>query len=598
MSDPAARARAADDETIEQAMQAALAEHKAGRLAAARAGYQQILQKSPNHARALHALGLVEKSLGNLDVAVELISRAVAIQPAAEFYNNLGDALTSLGRTDEAVAACARAIAISPGYVKAFNNLGLARLKQGRVGDAAAALSRAVALKPDYSRALANLAAVYTQSGRHAEALEHYRQALQADPNYVTAHSSMLMLLNYFDLDPLEVFEAHRVWAQRHAEPITAAASAPGGAAKPQAEGEGDADRPLRVGFVSGDFSSHAVAGFFMPVLNHRDRARVQVTCYSSVARGDEVTREIQQKCDAWREIANVSDDDAAEMVRRDRIDVLVDLAGHSAKNRLLLFARRPAPVQVTWLGYPNTTGMSAMNYRLTDPLADPPGMTESLHTEKLIRLRSNWCYPPPAPALTGEVVPPPASTRADGTITFGSFNNLAKLTPRWLQLWSRILDAVPNARLLIKSNVTGDTEVQRRVRGHFAQPNRVELLGREHDLRKHFARYGEVDIMLDPFPYHGTTMTCEALWMGVPVVTMAGRSHVSRVGVSLLTQVGLSELIAQTDEEYAAIATALAKDVGRLIELRRTMRERMLRSPLLDGAGFMRELTNVLRAL
>ena len=595
MSDPAA-ARADDDEQLERAMQAALAAHQAGRLDEARAGYQAILAKNPEHARAMHSLGVLEKSLGNTAAAVELISRAVSILPAAEFYNNLGDALAGLGRRDEAVAAFERAIALSPAYVKAFNNLGLARLQQGRVGEAEAALRTALAIKPDYARALANLAAVYTQSGRHAEALESYRAALQLDPNYATAHSSMLMLLNYIDLDPAYVFEAHREWARRHAEPVTAAAAA----AKRQAPRPRDPDAPLRVGFVSGDFSSHAVAAFFMPVLNFRDPARLHVTCYSSVAKADDVTREIQGRCDAWREIANVSDKDAAEIVRRDAIDVLVDLAGHSAKNRLPLFARKPAPIQVTWLGYPNTSGMSAMDYRLTDALADPPGMTESLHTEKLVRLRLNWCYPPPGPAITGEVVPPPAaSTRGgDGVVTFGSFNNLAKLTPRWLALWSRILDAVPGSRMLIKSNVSGDPAVVARVRSHFARPERVELLGREPELRDHFARYGEVDLMLDPFPYHGTTMTCEALWMGVPVVTMAGRSHVSRVGVSLLTSVGLPELIARTEDEYVAIATALARDVPRLIELRRTMRPRMLASPLLDGVGFVREFESVLRGL
>jgi predicted O-linked N-acetylglucosamine transferase (SPINDLY family) len=239
---------------------------------------------------------------------------------------------------------------------------------------------------------------------------------------------------------------------------------------------------------------------------------------------------------------------------------------------------------------------MSAVDYRLTDALADPPGMTESLHTEKLVRLRSNWCYPPPA--IASEVAPPPVSTRADAGVTFGSFNNLAKLTPRWLALWSRILNAVPGSRLLMKSNATGDPQVQARVRSHFSDPNRVQFLGREQELRNHLERYGEVDIMLDPFPYHGTTMTCEALWMGVPVVTMAGRSHVSRVGVSLLTNVGWDGLIANTPDEYVAIATSLADDVPRLVELRQTMRQRMLASPLLDAPGFVRDLESAYRGM
>ncbi|MEA2710294.1 MAG: hypothetical protein QOF78_2895 [Phycisphaerales bacterium] len=591
MSDPAA-ADDADEQKIEQTMRAALADHAAGRFAAARDTYQQILIKNPNHARALHSLGVLEKTLGDAERAVDLISRAIALQPqAAEFHNNVGDALMALGRTDEAVAAFERAIAVSPEYFKAFNNLGLARLRQGRISEASAALLKAIALKPDYSRALANLAGVFTQSGRHAEALECYRRAVQFDGKYASAHSSMLMLLNYMDLEPQQVFAAHREWALRYAEPVTASA------AKAQAGGARDAGRPLRIGYVSGDFSSHAVAGFFMPVLNYRDRQRVHVTCYSNVAQPDEFTREIACRCDVWREIVNVSDDDAAEMVRRDGIDVLVDLAGHSAKNRLLLFARKPAPIQVTWLGYPNTTGMSAIDFFLTDALADPPGVTESLHTEKLIRLRTNWCYAAPGPELAPEVASPPASRGARG-VTFGSFNNLAKLTPRWLRLWSQILDAVPDSRLLIKSNVSGDAQVQEYVRSHFADPNRITLLGRDNDFRRHFERYGEVDIMLDPYPYHGTTMTCEAMWMGVPVVVMAGQTHVSRVGVSLLTSVGLTELIAKTPEEYVQIATMLARDVPRLVSLLQTMRQRMRASPLLDGEGFARDLEAVLRGL
>jgi predicted O-linked N-acetylglucosamine transferase (SPINDLY family) len=222
--------------------------------------------------------------------------------------------------------------------------------------------------------------------------------------------------------------------------------------------------------------------------------------------------------------------------------------------------------------------------------------MTESLHTEKLVRLRSNWCYSPPRVAV--DVVPPPVSTRDDRVVTFGSFNNLAKLTPRWLELWSQILDAVPRSRLLIKSNVTGDEKVQQRVRSHFADPARVEMLGRQHDYRKHFERYGEVDVMLDPFPYHGTTMTCEAMWMGVAVIIMAGRTHASRVGVSLLTSVGLNEFIAKTPQDYMELATALANDVPRLVSLRQTMRQRMLASPLMDREGFVRDLENALCSL
>jgi predicted O-linked N-acetylglucosamine transferase (SPINDLY family) len=322
----------------------------------------------------------------------------------------------------------------------------------------------------------------------------------------------------------------------------------------------------------------------------------MHVTCYSNVAKSDDWTAHIRSQADRWREIAARSDDDAAEMIRGDAIDVLIDLSGHSAKNRLLVFARKPAPVLATWLGYPGTTGMSAIDARLTDAHADPPGKTETLHSERLVRLRTNWCYTPPANAP--DVVPPPASTRGDGIVTFGSFNNLAKITPEWLKVWSQILDAMPNARLLIKSNVTGDAAVQERVKSHFADPLRVTLLGRDSDGRRHLERYAQVDIMLDPFPYHGTTMTCEAMFMGVPVVTLAGRTHVSRVGVSLLNSVELTELIGDTREKYIEITMELANDLLRLVSLRRKMRQRMLASPLVDGAAFARDFAAALRAL
>jgi predicted O-linked N-acetylglucosamine transferase (SPINDLY family) len=581
---------AAGDDQIERAMRAALADHAAGRLDAARAGYQSILSQRPDHARAMHSLGVLEKALGRADLAVELISRAIAIQPdAAEFHNNLGDALLALGRTENAVVALERALQLSPGYVKAYNNLGLARLKQGRTAEAEGALLRAVSYQPNYSKALANLGAVYTQSARHGEALECYRRAVQFDPKYATAHSSMLMLLNYMDLDPADVFRAHREWADRYAAPITAAATPPPRRAIA-------ANQPIRVGFVSGDFTSHAVAGFLLALLHNRDRAALHVTCYSNVQASDEWTAHIRSQADEWRDIVGVADDAAADLIRRDAIDVLIDLAGHSGKSRLLVFARRPAPVQVTWLGYPNTTGMSAMDFRLTDANADPPGVTESLHAEKLVRLRTNWCYTPPPDAP--DVVPPPVSTRGDGVVTFGSFNNLAKITPAWLKVWAAILSAVPNARLLIKSNVTGDAGVQERVRSHFVDPSRVTLLGRDADGRAHLDRYAEVDVLLDPFPYHGTTMTCEAMWMGVPVVTMAGRTHASRVGVSLLSSVGLDELITDSREQYVAIARSLAADVPRLVALRQGMRQRMQSSPLLDGAAFARDFERAIRSL
>jgi predicted O-linked N-acetylglucosamine transferase (SPINDLY family) len=290
-----------------------------------------------------------------------------------------------------------------------------------------------------------------------------------------------------------------------------------------------------------------------------------------------------------------LNDDQAAQLIRADRIDILIDLSGHSARHRLLVLARKPAPVQVTWLGYPNTTGMSAIDYRITDRVSDPVGETESLHSENLIRLSSCWCYQPPlnAPA----VAPLPSASGAP--VTFGSFNTLAKVSPTTLKLWSQVLAAVPNSRLIIKAAAATEESVQNSIRNQLgAVGDRVVFLAREPDSFRHLQTYAQIDIVLDTHPYNGTTMTCEALWMGVPVIPLAGRSHVSRVGASLLSSVGLPELIAQDPADYVVRARSFAENLPRLHQLRQQMRHRLTDSPLLDQSRFTRELEAAYRQM
>jgi predicted O-linked N-acetylglucosamine transferase (SPINDLY family) len=341
------------------------------------------------------------------------------------------------------------------------------------------------------------------------------------------------------------------------------------------------------------------VGYFIEPVLAHHDHNRFEVFCYSNLQQEDNVSERLKSRANYWRRIIALSDEQATQKIRADQIDILIDLNGHTGSNRLLVFARKPAPVQVTWLGYPATTGLSTVDYRLTDGFADPVGMTEHLHSEKLIRLPECFsCYRPPADAPEVSGLP----AREKGYVTFGSFNNQAKINREVMAVWAKILQAVPGARLTLKNAGLGSKIVQRKVRETFlgwgVEPDRIELLGHDPYESAHLERYRSIDIGLDPFPYNGATTTCEALWMGVPVVALAGQAHAGRVGVSQLSNLGLTELIGNTPEEYVAIATRWARDLERLSQLRAGLRARLAASPLTDAPRFTQNLEQAYRAM
>jgi predicted O-linked N-acetylglucosamine transferase (SPINDLY family) len=346
------------------------------------------------------------------------------------------------------------------------------------------------------------------------------------------------------------------------------------------------------VGYVSPDFINHAVARFIEPVLSDHDRSRFEVFCYSNAQTPDTVTARLRALSEHWRDTALLDDAQTAALIREDRIDLLVDLAGHTAGNQLLVFARKPAPVQITWIGYPNTTGMGAMDYRLTDAIADPPGLSEAFHREQLVRLPGPFsCYLPSAESP--DVNPLPALSA--GHVTFGSFNQFAKLTPAVVELWARLLRECPSAHLLLRARSLADNETASRLRETFARlgvdPGRLELDGSQLSVAAHQGCYHRVDLALDPFPYNGTTTTCEALWMGVPVIALAGRTHVARVGASLLTHLGTPEWIAQSPDDYIERCRALASDLPKLAAIRAGLRARFRASPLGDAKGFTRNL-------
>jgi predicted O-linked N-acetylglucosamine transferase (SPINDLY family) len=343
----------------------------------------------------------------------------------------------------------------------------------------------------------------------------------------------------------------------------------------------------------------HSVAYFLQPLFEHHDREKFEITAYSNTDLADDVTEQLKRSCERWRDIVTMGDEQVAETILADEIDILIDLAGHTTGNRLAVFGRKPAPIQMTYLGYPNTTGLSSIDYRVTDELADPPGMTEAFHSEKLLRLPAPFlCYQPPG--VAPDVVEPPMLR--NGYVTFGSFNKAAKAGPETIALWSAVLRALPTSRLMMKSRGLASEGSRRRIIDAFASQgvsqDRLQLIEAEQPLAAHLAMYGQIDIALDTFPYHGTTTTCEAMWMGVPVVTRAGKTHVSRVGVSLLTAVGLSDLVAEADELFVAKAVAMTSKGAELTGLRAGLRDRMQASPLCDQGGFAKRFEVALRAL
>ncbi|MFQ5545679.1 MAG: FkbM family methyltransferase, partial [Acidiferrobacterales bacterium] len=449
---------------------------------------------------------------------------------------------------------------------------------------------QALTLKPDFAEAHNNLGNALKEQGKLTEAIAAYRQALALKPDFTDAHSNLLLCLHYgADTEPAAVFIEHQRWAEQHALSLADTID-------PHAN-DPTPNRRLRIGYLSPDFRTHSVAYFVEPLLAAHDRAGFEVICYANVVRPDSLTKRLQSLVHKWRNIVPLSDAEVADLVREDGVDILVDLAGHTGKNRLLVFARKPAPVQVSYLGYPNTTALATMDYRLTDAWADPPGHMENSYTEELVRLPHGFlCYRPPQDSP--EVAELPALSA--GHITFASFNNASKVNANVIGLWSKILRALPDARLIMKARPLGDVGTRQRFEELFEQngvsTGRVELLGWASSTAEHLELYNRVDIGLDPFPYNGTTTTCEALWMGVPVIVLAGTTHAARVGVSLLSSVGLPELIADTPEAYVALAISLAGDLDRLQQLRAELRAKVARSPVTDETRFTRALEGVYR--
>jgi protein O-GlcNAc transferase len=555
--------------------------------------YRKAISIKPDYAEAHFNLGNVLKDQGKLDEAVAAYRQAISIRPnLAVAQSNLGNTLLNQGNLDEAVAAYRRAIEIMPTNAEVHYNLGNGLKDQGELDGAVASYRRSIILKPDHAGAHCNLAIALMDQGKLDEAVAAYRQALVLKPDYADSHSNLLFCLNYVDdISNEEIYKESVCWNERHAlryRPSNVAYN-----------NERRSDRRLRIGYVSPDLRTHSVAYFLEPLLQGHDRQAVEIFCYADVVQPDSVTTRLQGLADHWLMTIGLSDDKLAARIRTDGIDILIDLAGHTAHNRLGVFAREPAPVQVTWLGYPNTTGLDAIDYRLVDAVTDPVGEADACASETLLRLPSGFlCYG--GPEGMPEPADPPCLTAA--TVTFGSFNNPAKVSPSTLDVWAKLLTRLPEARLLLKgksfANATTRALFIARLGERGVAPERVELVAWAPSNIAHLALYERVDIALDPFPYNGTTTTCEALWMGVPVITLRGDRHAGRVGASLLSHGGLTDWIAGSVEDYVEIAVALAGNPSHLRDLRRSLRPHLKASPLCDSKAFAGQIEAAFRTM
>ena len=601
------------------------AQQAAGALDAALASYRQALALQPNFAEAHNNLGNALQALQQFEAAEACYRQALVCQAAyPEAYNNLGLALARQGRYEAALAAYRAALALDPGYpephnnlanalqaldqfepalehyrqalalrptyAQAHNNLGTAWQELGHYQAAAECYQQALAVQPGFAEAHNNLGNTRSRQGDLPAALQHFREALALQPEFDLAHSNLLFHLNYHALStPADYLqEASRFGARvaRRAQPY---------AAWPRARAADG--QPLRVGLVSGDLHRHPVGYFLEDVLANLDPQQVSVTAYVTTPRRDEVTERIQAECSAWRSLVGHSDADAARLIHEDGIQILIDLAGHTADNRLPMFAWRPAPVQMAWLGYFASTGVAALDYILADAQVLPEH--EQAHfVEQARRMPDCYlCFTPPAEPIEVGSLP----LLHNGYVTFGCFNKLGKMNDAVVALWARVLHAVPGSRLLLKARELTFPELHAATLARFASlgigAERLILEG--HTPRADYlAAYRRVDMALDPFPFTGGTTTAEALWMGVPVLTRRGDRFVSHAGESLLGTAGLAAWIAADDAEYVALAQRWAGDVAGLAATRASLRAQLLASPLCDAPRYARHLTQILQQM
>jgi len=611
---------------IDETIQIALEYINSGNLKLAEKALVEILEIHPDNATALSVLGIVYYYLNNYDSAILYSKKALHSNPTnAYIYYNLGNAFREKKQFEEAISCYQKALQHNPNLVESYINLGIIFYDKGNFEESKNYFEKALQFNPTNPIAYLGLAAtlfeikqfheainyykkflhlfpnnadVYNNiglilmaQGKLNEAEKNYRHALQLKPDELRPYFNILMMMNYnSEYTAKKIFSEHVQFAKRFAEPLYPAIYC--------YTNKHDLTRRLKVGYVSPDFRRHPVASFIEPVIKAHSRKHFEVYCYSNNKIYDKVTERIQGYADNWRCISGIIDEEAEELVRTDEIDILVDLAGYTADNRILLFARKPAPIQVSWIGYLTTTGLCTIDYKIVDSYTNPEGMTEQFHTEELIRLPETFlCYLPDKDSPKVENLP----ALLAGHITFGSFNNFTKVTPEVFTLWSKVLNELPDSRLIMKGKSFFDKTTCQYAINMFIErgvaPERITLLSSDPS-PKHLASYNQVDIGLDTFPFNGAATTCEALWMGVPVITLAGTAYHSRTGVSLLSNIGLPELVAKTQDEYIEIAIHLATDIGKLQYFRKNLRNIMAQLPLCDIKRFIINLEKCYRQM
>ena len=557
--------------------------------------YEHVLQLRPDDEVAHQTIGCLYLDQLQFKIAAEHFQRAIDLNPKqVEAYSNLGKARIKLGQRKEGHQLLKKAVELNPQNAGALYNLGLSYMQMVCFAQARSCYEKSLEIKPHSRTVINNLAGLFREQGDIQAALYWYGLALRTYPDHPDCISNFLFALHYSSSSsPADIRRQHLVWGKR----LESTHSTRSLNFKVVSSRLRDPNQVLRIGYVSGDFRSHSVSSFLEPILSSHRRDTYLIFCYSNNPIVDEVTERLKRYACVWRDIDQLDDGQAAQLIHQDEIDILVDCSGHTARNRLPVFALKPAPIQISYLGYPNITGLPSIDYRLVDRWTDPEAndveaicQADSPSAdfgagEKLIRLPHGFlCYQPLAdtPAIC------PAPFIRKGYITFGCFNLLAKMSDATLACWAQLLEVVPESKLLLKAKWLVDADTQKAITDRFARhgidSSRLEMVGWTKKRSQHLKLYNQVDIALDTYPYHGTTTSCEALWMGVPLITLAGQSHVSRVGVSLLSSIGIPDLIASSFDEYVEKAKQLAEDHGRLQTLRQMLRKKMTASALTDG--------------
>ncbi len=606
--------------TSDEMWKRALRLHRSGQTKEAESLYRKLIFRNVQNHRALSSLGLLLFEAGRIGESSPFLERAIAVHPEPKYLTILGEVYRRQGRLDVAAETFGRILETDPDFPEARLNLAITLAEAGVDGDALTLLEEALQVGPDSPRlrvALAallltlhrpehslihagravelapNAASTHRQLGdaldacdEKAAAIASYRRAIELDPSDCSAHSDLIIaMLSTPGYDAQTLFAEARAWAQRHAEPLREHL-------RPHSNDK-NPERQLRLGYVSPDFRAHAIQQFMVPLLEHHEKSEFEIFLYSSARRSDSRTKWYQGFAgDHFRDIRNLGDIEAAELIRRDGIDILIDLALHSVGGRLRIFACRPAPVQVTWLGYPGTTGLDTVDYRITDPFVDPPGTDLSVYSETSLHLPETlWCYS----ALTSELEVGPLPALSTGCITFACQNSYRKLHGGVIALWSRVLRGVSGARLFLHAEEDRRERIYRAFAAEGISRDRIELGGRIGRI-DYLRRYQRIDIGLDTFPFHGATTTLDAAWMGVPVITLSGPSSLQRAGACIAANLGLSDLIADSEDQFVDIAIGLARDIDRLRKLRAGLRARLESSPLGDAPRFARNLEAAFR--